>query len=96
MMRNVIIGCALLALAFCLVGAASEPGLWPMAIPLTILVAALLFERNRYQERLAVPPRDRLQSTDERFIDPESGRPVRVWLDPAGRRFYLDEADGAR
>jgi hypothetical protein len=41
-----------------------------------------------------VPPKDRLRPTDERFIDPESGRPVRVWLDPAGKRLYLDEAEG--
>jgi hypothetical protein len=91
MLRNFILGAALLGLAACLLGATRDPGLWPPALMLGLLAAALLFERNRYQERLAIPPADRLRPTDERFIDPGSGRPVRVWLDPKGRRLYLDE-----
>jgi hypothetical protein len=91
MLRNAILGAVLLGLGACLLGATRDPGLWPPALILALLVAALMFERNRYQERLAIPPADRLRPTDERFIDPESGRPVRVWLDPAGKRLYLDE-----
>jgi hypothetical protein len=90
-LRNAIIAIALLGLGLCVMGALGDPRLWPMVLGLGCLVAALLFERNRYQERLKRPPNERLRPTDERFIDPESGRPVRVWLDPAGKRLYLDE-----
>jgi hypothetical protein len=95
-LRNLIIAGALIGLAFCLLGALGDPRLWPMVLGLGCLVAALLFERNRYQDRLKRPSKDGLRPTDERFIDPESGRPVRVWLDPAGKRLYLDEAGGGR
>jgi hypothetical protein len=95
MLRNAILGLVLLGLAACLVGALRVPDLWPSAIMLGLLAAALLFERNRYQERLSVPPGERLKQTAERFIDPESGRPVRVWLDPAGKRHYVEEPPAA-
>ncbi len=94
-LRNLIIAAALLGLAFCVVGALGDSRLWPMVLALGCLAAALVFERNRYQERLKPLRRDRLRPTDERFIDPESGRPVRVWLDPAGKRLYLDESESA-
>jgi hypothetical protein len=93
-LRNAIIAIALLGLALCVIGALGDSRLWPMVLGLGCLVAALLFERNRYQERLKLPSKDGLRPTDERFIDPESGRPVRVWLDPSGKRLYLDETGG--
>lgn len=93
-LRNVIIVVALLGLALCVLGALGDPRLWPMVLGFGCLAAALVFERSRYQERMKPVPRESLRPTDERFIDPESGRAVRVWLDPAGKRLYLDEADG--
>lgn len=33
------------------------------------------------------------QATNERFRDPESGRLMRVWVDSAGGRHYLADAD---
>jgi hypothetical protein len=92
-LRNAIIAAALLGLAFCVLGALGDPRLWPMVLALGCLAAALVFERNRYQERMKPPSKESLRPTEERFIDPESGRPVRVWLDPAGKRLYLDEAE---
>lgn len=36
------------------------------------------------------------QPTDERFIDPESGRRMRVWYDPTtGKREYRPDDPGA-
>ena len=93
-LRNAIIAIAVIGLAFCVIGALGDLRLWPMVLALGCLAAALVFERGRYQERLKTPSKAQLRATDERFIDPESGRPVRVWLDPAGKRLYLDEAEG--
>jgi hypothetical protein len=93
-LRNAIIAIALAGLALCVLGALGDPRLWPMVLGLGCLVAALWFERGRYHERMRVPPKGALRPTDERFIDPGSGRPVRVWIDPAGKRLYLDDAEG--
>lgn len=93
-LRNTLVGLALLGFAFALFGAMVEPGLWITAAFSGLLVAILVFERHRYQQGRAVPPRDSLRPTDEIFIDPETDRPVRVWLDQAGKRFYLPEPQG--
>jgi hypothetical protein len=95
-LRNLIVAAALVGLALALFGAFADPAVWPMAVMSALIAAVLLFERHRYQERLKVPSKEELRPTEERFIDPESGRPVRVWLDPAGKRFYLDEPKGGR
>jgi hypothetical protein len=72
------------------------------------LLAALLFERMRYQsedaDRVALTPASpggdpsgtplepRFRRTDEVFIDPTSGRVMRVFADPAtGDRRYRPE-----
>ena len=94
-LRNIIVALALLGLAASLFGAVAEPGLWPTAVMAAVIVALLLFERHRYQQNSNVPPREQLRPTGEVFIDPERDRPVRVWLDPAGKRYYLDESKGS-
>ena len=65
----------------------ARPGL-PMTIWGAVLLAAVLFERWRY--RASSPGRpDAWQPTGERFIDPESGRPMRVLYNPStGERRY--------
>jgi hypothetical protein len=75
-------------------------------IPGAFLVAAVLLERTRYRslnaertgdghgpgggETHAVEPRFR--PSEERFVDPTTGVPMRVWVDPAtGDRRYVPE-----
>ena len=91
-LRNAIIAIALIGLAFCVIGALGDPRLWPMVLGTGCVAAALVVERHRDQERLNGARGPGLRPTEERFIDPESGRPVRVWLDAAGKRIYLDES----
>lgn len=47
--------------------------------------------------RAGARPLDRRwQATDERFVDPETGRLVTVWFDPeTGRRRYVDDKGAA-
>jgi hypothetical protein len=75
-------------------------------IPGAIMVAAVILERTRYRslhaertgdgygqgggETSALEPRFR--PSDERFVDPTTGVPMRVWLDPTtGERRYVPE-----
>ena len=93
-LRAIIIAIALAGLGLSLVMVVADPAAWPMAAFSAVVVVLLLVEINRYQGRQKAPPREQLRATEDRFIDPETGRPVRVWLDPAGKRLYLDEPQG--
>ncbi len=82
-------------------------GFWLFVTGL-VFFAAVLLERVRYRslhaERTLDPPgpgggetesstlEPRFRPTDEVFVDPTSGRTMRVWLDPArGERRYRAE-----
>ena len=84
-----IFACALLAVA--LFAVTQDPGAWPIVFMAGLFVAGTLFERFNY--RGAETPLDRdWQSTPEKFIDEESGRPVTVWFNPkTGARRYVED-----
>ena len=86
-------------------GPAAAAGLWPL-ITGGVLIVAVILERQRYRSEAAersadpvglgggepgpLPPRFR--PTEERFIDPTTGRTMRVHADPqTGERRYLAE-----
>jgi hypothetical protein len=75
-------------------------------IPGALCIAAVVLERTRYRSLHAETtgegpgpgggergaPGPRFRPTDERFVDPTSGVPMRVWLDAAtGERRYVAE-----
>ena len=75
-------------------------------IPGAVLVAAVLLERTRYRSLHAertgdlhgpgggepARPDARFRPSEERFVDPTTGVPMRVWVDPAtGDRRYVAE-----
>ncbi|HXY22335.1 MAG TPA: hypothetical protein VEI29_06600 [Burkholderiaceae bacterium] len=89
MLRRALLLVALAILAIglggLLLGAPSGP---PMAIWGAVLLAAVLVERWRYRPSSPARP-DTWQPTGERFIDPESGRPMQVLYNPStGERRY--------
>ena len=54
------------------------------------LVAGILFERRRYKPAEPGHPGPGWIATDERFVDPDSGRPVTVYYQPStGERRYV-------
>lgn len=57
---------------------------------LAILVAAIMFENRRYRMRPTEKRQD-LKRTSERFVDPETGKAMTVWIGPAGDRHYLED-----
>ena len=75
-------------------------------LPGAVLIAAVLLERTRYRSLHAERTGDahgrgggetraveaRFQPSEERFVDPTTGIPMRVWVDPAtGERRYVPE-----
>ena len=94
MLRNAVLAFFALLLAVTAAAAVAERGAWPAVLVLACLVAAILFERRRYADRVQASPREPLMPTAERFIDPESGRPVQVWSNARGERRYVEEPPG--
>ncbi len=74
----------LLALAGCVAPAAWLAG-WGL-----ILIIGLLIERWRYKKLTGPRPGPEWIATDERFVDPETGKMVTVYFHPAtGERRYI-------
>jgi len=77
-----------------------------MFIPGAVIIAAVILERTRYRSLSAERkgddhgpgggetgrPDGRFRPTEERFLDPTTGVPLRVWVDPAtGEQRYVPE-----
>jgi hypothetical protein len=88
-------------------GAAGAAGAWLVIVGMVLMVASVL-ERWRYRSETAdrsglpigpgggeptdQPLEGRFRRTDELFVDPTSGRRMRVWLDgTSGERRYRAE-----
>jgi hypothetical protein len=98
-----------LLLGLLLIGVGAEAaisGLWLMVLGAVGLIG-ITFERMRYRseaaERSGEPagpagaepgPLDpRFRATEERFVDPTTRQPIRVWVDPTtGERRYRPDA----
>ncbi len=77
---------ALLFAASCVFPAAGLLGVWAV-----VLLVGLAIERWRYKKLGAAPPGPGWEKTDERFVDPETGRLVTVYFHPAtGERRYIE------
>ena len=62
-------------------------GLWGV-----LLVAGTVYERVRYKPLLAKPPGPGWEKPAERFVDPPTGTPVTVYVEPhSGARQYVQE-----
>jgi hypothetical protein len=88
-------------------GVSASAGVWLVAVGMILIIVAVV-ERWRYRSEAAErqglpigpgggepagePIEGRFQRTEEQFIDPTSGRRMRVWLDGAsGERRYRAE-----
>jgi hypothetical protein len=84
------------------------PALWALGTGMAAVIAAMI-ERHRYRSAAAEStagaagpgggePLDqalepRFRPTEERFVDPSTRQPMRVWLDPSsGERRYRADA----
>ena len=94
MLRSVLVLLSLAALgigAFCLLVGADPPA-YTLLIWGAILLAAIVYERFRYKPLARATPGAGWQRTNERFVDPDSGKTVTVYLQPgSGERQYVEE-----
>ena len=91
-MRTVvsIIGGVLAAAALALAAQRCYPPASMLAVWAAILLVGLLIERWRYKPLAGRSPGPDWQRTDERFVDPETGKLVTVYFHPAtGERRYI-------
>jgi len=82
-------GLLLLGTALALAGCSFDVVLRP-AVPGAVLLIALCIEQWRYKPLSSRPPGPGWLATGERFVDPQSGRLVTVFYEPAtGERRYV-------
>lgn len=86
-----VVGLALLAGAAAFAYAGCGLGVTlRLALPGLLLVVAILFERWRYKHVAGSRPGPEWVATDERFVDPESGKLITVYYLPStGERRYV-------
>jgi hypothetical protein len=92
MLRSLVVALGIFCIACGLVALAT--GVWPGAIgPMifgALLLLGTLFERLYYKPVERGSPGPGWVATDERFVDEDNGRMVRVWLEPrSGERKYV-------
>jgi hypothetical protein len=83
-------GIMLTAAALCALAGCRLAATIPLAVWGAIFAGGVLFERWRYQPLADRRPGRDWQATPERFVDPETGRLVTVFLNPeTGERRYV-------
>ena len=82
---------ALLAIAILLfVAGQGEGGVIVLVFQAGFVLAAVLFERYRYNRPLPAPPGEGWEATGETFVDPASGETLSVYCNPStGKRAYV-------
>jgi hypothetical protein len=95
MLRIILFGLGLFALllglALLVVGAPVPAIIWLLALGLA-LTLGIAYERVRYKTLAARRPGPGWQRTEERFIDPATGKPVTVYFRATdGERMYVEE-----
>jgi hypothetical protein len=86
-----VIGLLFAGAAIALAALRCYPAAGMLAVWAVIFLGGLAVERWRYKKLLgAAPPGPDWQATEERFVDPETGRLVTVYFQPAtGERRYI-------
>jgi hypothetical protein len=83
-------GIMLAAAGLCALAGCRLAATIPLAVWGTIFAGGVLIERWRYRPLAEGQPGRRWQVTQERFVDPETGRLVTVFLKPeTGERRYV-------
>jgi hypothetical protein len=93
MLRSIVAIVSIVFVAFALALTWTDRGGWPVLAVALLFAFACLYERRYHAGRAGLSPDARFRPTGERFADPETGRAMTVWADPAtGERRYV--ADG--
>jgi hypothetical protein len=90
-LRSAVLALGLGSMAAGLIGLAVggfPPALWFAGFGL-LLVVGTAYERIRYKPLETEAPRPDWRRTPERFLDPQTNRPVTVYADASGERHYV-------
>ncbi|MBN9589474.1 MAG: hypothetical protein BGN85_10360 [Alphaproteobacteria bacterium 64-11] len=82
----VLAGLGAIALLTGLIPPALVMGIWGI-----LIVMGIVYERFRYKAVEPTAPGAGWSGTSERFVDPETGQKVRVYVNDAGERRYVQE-----
>ena len=92
-LRGGLIGVCVVLLAvaaFLFLTGHGEGGVIALVFEAGFILAALVFERYRYNRPLDAPPGPGWEATGETFVDPGSGETMRVYFNPTtGKRVYV-------
>jgi len=95
LLRAVLLALGVVLLAATLGAAFSGSGVHAvlaLGVPGLALTAGILFERKRYKPAEPHRPGPDWIATDERFVDPDSGKTITVFYQPrTGERRYIGE-----
>jgi hypothetical protein len=94
MLRSIVIALGVVCIGGGAVAFAT--GVWPGAIgPMifgTLLLLGTVWERLTYKPLERSSPGPGWVATEERFVDEDTGRMVRVWMEPrSGERKYVKD-----
>jgi membrane protein implicated in regulation of membrane protease activity len=98
MLRAFVIGLfAVAAVVFLILGVVVHPYFYLQALGSAVVLVAAIFEARRYRARVSSASSTAgWQDTDEKFVDPTTGRLMRVRYNPAtGERDYVEVGPGA-
>jgi hypothetical protein len=94
MIRLGCLAVCVVLLAGTLFGIARGIPLYAPAVIISLFIISLLFERFVYQKLRHGSPGAGWQATEERFVDPQSGKRVTVWFHAvSGERRYVADGD---
>ena len=92
-LRGGLIGVCVVLLAvaaFLFATGHGEGGVIALVFEAGFILAAVVFERYRYNRPLDAPPGEGWEATGETFVDPGSGETMRVYFNPTtGKRVYV-------
>ncbi len=91
MLRNIVLGLAVVVLVFSVLAtAAGETDAWVPIIWCVIVAGGIAFERYRYKPLQSRVPGTGWEKTGERFVDDETGQTVTVYMQSVtGERQYV-------
>ena len=91
MLRNAVLGFAVVILVFCVLAtAAGQTEAWVPIVWCVIAAAGIMFERYRYKPLEPGAPGPGWEKTGERFVDDETGKTVTVYTQKeTGERQYV-------